>query len=384
MQYRQFKSDYPNIAGLLPQNFMTDADDENTLRRAVVQDRTEYLDILDTLAKKTPAKEIRKDPNRLTSKTNFQSFYAEMKAYVALKHWVFAPYPADVQGTQGEPDYEFNVGELDIEVASRTSWDKVDNVRVAVEDKLDNTPYTALVTLKEDFVKIPYKGSEIAHNEQLVDDIVNKIDNLDTSNLPSSISNNGFRIEFEDTGGGGSIIRWDRAERIPVDPKDSIVDQIEDKVKKQRGGRPLLLFYDADVSFLESEDMRQLLHGSRTGGQNQEVSDTVYQHRNVWGDYLRDNGYIPESGRTTYSKAVEPDDPKFDLKHEGDACICSGDEGLFADRKFDRVAGVLFIDKPGYGYFFPNFYSQKMNYHQLYRGVSRNMEVRSNKFKDLL
>lgn len=384
MQYCQFQSDYPDIAGLLPQNFMANADDENTLRRAIEQDRTEYLDILDTLARKTPAKETRKDPKRLISKTNFQSFYAEMKAYIALKHWVFAPYPADVQGTQGEPDYEFNIGELDIEVASRTAWDKVDNVRVALENKLDNTPYIALVTLKDDFIKIPYTGSEIAHNEQLVDNIVNKIDNLHTSNLPSSISNNGFRIEIEDTGGGGSIIRWEDAEEIPLDPKGRIVDQIEDKVKKQRGGRPLLLFYDADVSFLEPEDMRQLLHGMNMAAPNQEVSDTVYQHRKVWGDYLRDKGYIPESGRTTYLKRVKPDDPKFDVKHEGDACICSGDEGLFADRKFDRVARVLFIDKPGYGYFFPNFYSQKMNFHPLYRDISGNMGVRSNMFKELL
>ncbi|MDL0118144.1 hypothetical protein PNQ29_00010 [Halobacterium salinarum] len=40
---------------------MADADEENTLRRAVAQDRTEYLEIIDTLAKKTPAEEIRKD-----------------------------------------------------------------------------------------------------------------------------------------------------------------------------------------------------------------------------------------------------------------------------------------------------------------------------------
>lgn len=384
MQYSQFQSDYPDIAGLLPQNFKADADDENRLCRAIEQDRTEYLDILDTLARKTPAKEIRKDPNRLTSKTNFQSFCAEMKAYVALKHWVFAPYPADVQGTQGEPDYEFNIRKLDIEVASRTAWDKVDNVQVALEDKLNNTPYTALVTLKDDFIKIPYTGSEIAHNEQLVDDIVDKVYNLDTSNLPSSISNNGFRIEFEDIGGGGSITQWEGAEEIALDPQGSIVNQIEDKVKKQRGGRPLLIFYDADVSFLEPEDMRQLLHGTNTGGPNQKVSDTVYQHRKVWGDYLRDKGYIPESDRTTYLKRVEPDDPKYDVKDMGDACICSGDEGLFVDRKFDWVAGVLFIDKPGYGYFFPNFYSQKMNFHPLYHDISRNMEVQSNKFKDLL
>jgi hypothetical protein len=33
---------------------------------------------------------------------------------------------------------------------------------------------------------------------------------------------------------------------------------------------------------------------------------------------------------------------------------------------------------------FPNFYSQKMNFHPLYRDISRNMEVRSNEFKDLL
>lgn len=384
MQYSQFQSEYPGIAGLLPQNFMTDADNENTLRRAIKRDRTNYLDIVNTLAKKTPAREIRKNPDRLTNKTNFQSFYAEMKAYVALKHWVFAPHPADVQGTQGEPDYEFNFRTLDIEVASRTSWDKVDNVRVALKNKLKDTPYSTLITLKDDFIKIPYTGCEIDHNEQLVDSILNKINNLNISNLPTSISNDGFQIKFEDTGGSGSIIRWEGAEEIPLDPQGSIVDQIEDKVKKQRGGRPLLLFYDTNVSFLEPEDMQVLLHGARSSGPNKEVSDRVYQHRKLWGDYLQEQGYIPESGRTTYQNQFESDDPRYDVKLEGDSCICTGDDGLFADRKFDRVAGVLFIDKPGYGHFFPNFYSQKMNFRPLHRAVSRNIEFRSNKFKDLL
>jgi hypothetical protein len=54
-----------------------------------------------------------------------------------------------------------------------------------------------------------------------------------------------------------------------------------------------------------------------------------------------------------------------DIKHISDSCICSGDEGLFADTQFDRVAGVLFVNKPGYGYFFPNFYSETMNFRQL-------------------
>lgn len=84
MQYSQFQSDYPDIAGLLPQQFMTNADNENTLRRAIERDRTEYLDILNTLVRKTPAKEIRKDSSRLTNKTNFQSFYTELKAYTVL------------------------------------------------------------------------------------------------------------------------------------------------------------------------------------------------------------------------------------------------------------------------------------------------------------
>jgi hypothetical protein len=130
--------------------------------------------------------------------------------------------------------------------------------------------------------------------------------------------------------------------------------------------------------------MQVLLHGARSSGPNKEVSDRVYQHRKLWGGYLQEQGYIPESGRTTYQNQFESDDPRYDVKLEGDSCICTGDDGLFADRKFDRVAGVLFIDKPGYGHFFPNFYSQKMNFRPLHRAVSRNIEVRSNKFKDLL
>lgn len=384
MHFSQFQSDYAAIADLLPQDFMTEADNENTLRRAIKQDRTDYLSLLNTLAQKSPAEAIRKDPNRLTSKTNFQSFYAEMKAHVALKNWVFAPSPADVQGTEGEPDYEFTIGQLDIEVASRTAWDKKDNVRVALKEKLNKTPYTAIITLRDDFVKIPYTGVDIDHNEQLVEDIIDKIEQLDTSSLPNTLKNKGFRIQFKQTGGSGAIIRWANAEKIPVDPDGRIADQLTDKVKKQRGGRPLLLFYDADVSFLEPEDMQTLLHGVPSSGPQKEVSDRVYQHRAVWGGYLRKQGYIPEDGTTTYMRQVEPDDSTYDLKHVGDSCICRGDEGIFADRAFDRVAGVLFIDKPGYGHFFPNFYSQKMNFHPVYKAIDQNMELRSTKLKDLL
>ncbi|WP_275737859.1 hypothetical protein [Halorhabdus sp. SVX81] len=380
MQDSQFKSDYPNIAALLPRNFIAAADTENKLRLAVLGDRTEYLDVLETLARKTPSQEMRKDPHRLTSKTGFQSFVSEMKAYLAVKHWVFAPNPADVQGTHGEPDYESRIGDLDVEVLTRTSWDQVDNVSVALQEKLNGTPYTAHVMLKDNFIKNPGTERGIAHNEQLVSDIVAESHNLDTSNLPSSISNDGLRIEFEDTGGDSPVVRWEDAERIPLDPMGSIVDQIETDATKQRGGRPILLVYDADVSFLEPKDMRQLLHGTRTGGQDREVSERVYQHRNVWGDYLRDSGYIPEAGKTTYLTQVETGDPNY----EGDQCICRGDEGLFADRTFDRIAGVLFIDESDSGHYFPNFYSQKMDFQQLHRDVSRNLKSRSSKFEDLL
>ncbi len=80
MQWTKFQAQYPTISVLLPSNFMTDAQPENALRRAIEHDCTDYLEILKNLAQKTPAKEIRKDSNRLKSKTNFQSFYAELKA----------------------------------------------------------------------------------------------------------------------------------------------------------------------------------------------------------------------------------------------------------------------------------------------------------------
>ena len=73
-----------------------------------------------------------------------------------------------------------------------------------------------------------------------------------------------------------------------------------------------------------------------------------------------------------------------DIKHISDSCICSGDEGLFADTQFDRVAGVLFVNKPGYGYFFPNFYSETMNFRQLYRDISQNIETSTDELLELL
>lgn len=375
MDWSQFQSDYPDIAALLPQNFMSDADPENTLRRAIEHDRTTYLERLEALAFATPAKEIRKDAQRLNSKTNFQAFYAEMLAFIALQNWVFVPRPADVKGSQGNPDYEFNVGKLDIEVASRTAWDKKDNVVVALKEKLEGTPYISKITLLDDFNKIPYTGPEISHNEQLVDDIITRIDGIDPSNPPGQISNTGIRVEFEKTGGSGSIITWDEAEAILLDPQGRVVAQLEDKVKKQRGSRPLLIFFDTDVTMLEVDDMERLVHGSRYSGPQIEVSDTVYQHEPVWGDYLREQGYIPESGKKTYLKTVEPDDPKYDLKHDGDSCIRAGDEGLFADHEFDRVAGVLFVDETDTAHFLPNFYSDTMNFYLLYREITANMDT---------
>lgn len=382
MNWSQFRSDYPTIASLLPQNFMTDADPENTLRRAIKQDRTSYLKIIEKLAEETPAKEIRKDSQRLHSKTTFQSFYAEIRAFIALQNWVFIPRAADVKGSQGNPDYEFKIGELDIEVASRTAWDKKDNVVVTLKEQLDKTPYISNIILLDNFNKIPYTGPEIAHNEKLVDDIITKIDGIDPVNPPNQVSNSGIRIKFEKANDSSSVITWDSAQAILLDPQGSIVDQLRDKVKKQRGSRPLLIFYDTDVPMLEVDDMERLVHGSRYSGPEIEVSDTVYQHESVWGDYLREKGYIPESGRKTYTKTVKPDDPKYNLKPQADSCIRDGDEGIFADPEFSRVAGVLFVDKTDHAHLLPNFYSDKVNFYSLYQQIDDNMDI--NKLSELI
>lgn len=91
-------------------------------------------------------------------------------------------------------------------------------------------------------MKQKYTGSEINHNDQLVDDILNQINGLNTSNLPSSISNDGFHIEFQNRGASCSVIPWEQAEEIPLDPEGRIADQLKNKVAKQRGGQPVLDF----------------------------------------------------------------------------------------------------------------------------------------------
>lgn len=77
-----------------------------------------------------------------------------------------------------------------------------------------------------------------------------------------------------------------------------------------------------------------------------------------------------------------PDNPWVDLKHDGDSCIRDGEEGIFAEPGFERVAGILFVDATDHGHYLPNFYSKTVNFYPLYREITANMD--GNKLTDLI
>lgn len=376
MRWIEFTSQYPNLANLLPSNFRTEAESENTLRTGIENSRTEYLDLLENLVTSTPAQEIVKNPERLKSKKNFQAFFSEMKAYIAIENWICNPVPTDVEGTEGLPDFACKNKELDIEVTRRSHWDKTDKLVIALKNKLRNTSYSSEITLKDEFNKNPYTSSEIKHNENIVEEIIFKIDSIDPKDPPDSVSNEGIEIRFNRTGSSGSIIRWSSAEKIPLDPQESIQDQIKDKIDKQRGDRPLIIFYDVDLPFFSAEELKELVHGSPYSGPEIEVSDKVFEQKPIWGDYLQEEGYIPESGKTTYSKIMSyGEESDYEVMISGDSCIRDGDEGLFSESKFELVAGVMLIDYRNECFFTPNFYSEEESLRQIYQKISNKLSL---------
>lgn len=353
MEWSAFTTKYPNTANLLPTNFMSKAQDQHHLYKAINRDRTGYLDIVEYLITNTPAQKIAHGSyqNSLHRKVSFSSFLSELRGYIIIDN-LCDPIPADIAGGDGLPDLtckNYGRNGLDIEVTRLSSWDKMDSVQTEIEDLFDGSPYTPKIRWLNNFHVIPYTHKQISANERFVDNILKKLQNINTSNPPQRVENYGIEIELEKTGAAKGLISTSTVRALPRDPQDSIKSRLIDKAKKQRGYRPLVIFIDSKLPFLDLIDIEQILHGTSTSSySNPEPSSKVEEYDSVWGKYLRENGYLPQrpGGRI--------------------ACIHEGDEGLFSENQFRNVAGVVFFDVTNSCHYVPNFYSKNIRFKSLY------------------
>jgi|AntRauTorcE11898_2_1112593.scaffolds.fasta_scaffold00833_12 hypothetical protein len=349
MKFSRYQTTYPNTASLLPQGFMNAAGDEHHLKKAIERNRVDYLELVERLVAKSPAESIAHGSfqNSLHQKGKFSAFVSELRGSRIMNELCY-PIPADVSGGSGLPDLKcdtYGRNGLDIEVTRFSSWDKMDNVQIIISDIFDGTKYVPVINWTDNFHIMPYNFKQIVANERFVDDILDKVKGINPNSPPSKVENYGIKIEFKKGSASDGIIASSTVRAFPVDPVGSIKSRMRDKVSKQRGARPLVIFVDSKLSFLDLIDMEQILHGTSTSTSGRlNVSQKLKKYESVWSDYLRDKGYLPVSSAGRISG------------------IQDGNEGILSEKEFKYVAGIVFFDVSNIAYFIPNIYSNRVEH----------------------
>lgn len=361
MNWQKFQSKYPQTTNLLPSNFLSQADGEHKLKKAIQGNWKSYLDRVEKLVKQSPAAKIAHGSyqNELHRKVAFSSFLSELTAYVVLEN-TFNPSPADVAGGDGLPDLEcpgYGRNGFDVEVTRLSSWDKQDNVVEEITSKFDGAPYTPSITWLDNFHVMPYTYKMIAANERFVQDILNKLQQVDPNNPPQKVENYGIEITFEKTGPADGMVSSSTVRAFPTDRVGKVEDTLRQKAEKQRGYRPLVIYVESELAFLDLIDLRRIVQGSTTSAPRAvDPSSDVKQYASVWEEYMSSERILPVSqgGRTSYLR--------------------EGDEGIFAESDFSRVAGVLFVDRTETCYYLPNIYTDNTVFRELYEDFENDVQ----------
>jgi hypothetical protein len=361
MNWQKFQSQYPQTTNLLPSNFLSKADDEHKLKKAIQGNWKSYLGRVESLVKQSPAAKIAHGSyqNELHRKVAFSSFLSELTAYVVLDN-SFNPSPADVAGGDGLPDLEcpsYRRNGFDVEVTRLSSWDKQDNVVEEITSKFDGAPYTPSITWLDNFHVMPYTYKEIAANERFVEDILDTLQQVDPNNPPQKVENYGIEITFEKTGPTDGVASSSTVRAFQTDRVGKVEDTLRQKAEKQRGYRPLVIYVESELAFLDLIDLRRIVHGGTTSMPRVvDISSDVSRYASVWEEYMMSEGFLPanQSERSSYLR--------------------EGNEGIFAESDFSQVAGVLFVDRSETCYYLPNFYTDNIEFRQLYENFENDIQ----------
>lgn len=366
MDFSTFKSQFSDLADVLPDNFRSrvqkDEFESNILRICIERDRERYLEILEGLVLSTPAKEIVEGSykNNLHPPREFRGFATEMWGYLAVEKWICDCTVADTPTAGGLPDFTCANADIDIEVSYVGQDDSPYRVRRALEDRFEGTGYFAKTVLLSEFNKIADNYEESEENRGFVETHIDKLESVTPADPPREIETEGLRTEFIeiDAPKFAWATAWEEAEEILLDPNGQFEHVVKRKAEKQRGDIPLVLFFDCDVSFLEIEEIRDLLIGETHTYYNQSdviISKHIRDCEAVWSDYLIEIGAYPESD------------------YPGAPCIKPGDEGIFYDDELNYVAGLLVRVEDDSCVYIPNVYTDKIDAKSVFDRISKNI-----------
>lgn len=365
MDFNSFQSRFTSLAEVLPDNFWSRVQENkyeaNILRICIERDRETYLEILEELTESTPAEEIVAGSykNNLHPSREFRAFATEMWGYMAVEMWLCDCTVADTPTAGGMPDFTCADEGIDIEVSYVGQDDSPYRVRRALEDRFEGSGYFAKTVLLPEFNKIADNYEESEENREFVETHINELESIDPANPQREVETNGIRTEFIeiDEAAFAWASTWEEAEELLLDPNGQFEHAVKRKAEKQRGDTPLVLFFDCDVSFLEIQEIRDLLIGQTHTYYRQSdviISKHIRDREAVWSDYLNEIGAFPESN------------------YPGAPCIKPGDEGVFFDDELDHVAGLLVrVEDNNCGYI-PNIYTKEIDAKAVFDQVSEN------------
>lgn len=368
MDVTQFESRYPELSDVLGDEFWDTAQSDHVLKLAVERDREDALEYMSKLVEQTPWEQIRTSyTNDLHRRNKFDDFITEMWGYVAVDRWLCDnPAVADLPGTSGLPDFECE--HVDVDATRIREAEEEYRVRRFLEDKFGDRSYIGILTLKPAFDKQASTGERWAENEEKVDGLIEKLDQIDPDN-PETVETDALRVEFREKGSGsfGFMSRWARAERIVPDEEEKIARALRGKVDQARDGRPFVVFIDCRLKSIDDlEEVVWILVGEPYGfafRRDVSVSSAVEGARSEWGRYLEEIGGVPTES---------------DI-----AAIRPGDEGVFADDAFSGFAGVLIRLKSGKVGYVPNVYTEDVDAHGVFDRLGWGMDTVSLSPEDL-
>lgn len=204
---------------------------------------------------------------------------------------------------------------------------------------------------------MPYTYKMIAANERFVEDILNKLQQVDPKKPPQKVENYGIEITFEKTGPTNGMVSSSTVRAFPTDQVGKVEDTLRLKAEKQRGYRPLVIYVESELAFLDLIDLKKVVQGISTSALRAvEQSSDVNRYASVWEAYMLSKGFLPtsQSGRISYQR--------------------EGNEGIFAESDFSRVAGVLFVDRAETCYYLPNFHTDHIEFRQLYEDFGNDVQ----------
>lgn len=357
MDRQQFESEFSDIAAAFGANFWSKATAEHPIKYNISRKNTGFFDYLSQLVDNTPAaKIVSQYEHNLYDEGKFRAFLSEMVGFIATERWLCSdPTVLDVKGSDGLP--EFECSDFDVEVSRELQSAEIDRVRAHLQNELGGNCF-AVVKMKEGYDNYASGNPEWAQNERQVEELLNKLGQVDQTDVPLVVEIENLRLELKKSDTGDvEYLGQTGVSVVNPDENGKITRTLRQKANKQRAGRPLVVFIDLD---LHTVDMVEEVIWETIGEpytfafpSDVNVSQHVEHVDSGWDDYLREIG-----AKSDHNVAIPP-----------------GDEGVFTEEEVSGIAGVMVRFYHNEVAYIPNVYTDDVNAKTIFDHLAWGMDT---------